>query len=204
MNASIRPWLGRHVASALALFFLLAGMAHASAPAPEPRRAEYEIGFLTGMVDHHAMAVQMASICQTKAVHAELAELCTDMRTAQQSEIVQMQAWLQGWYGVMHEPVMKPSDMQQMEKMAALSGAAFEIEFMDMMTRHHLVALREAAGCLWRAYHGELTDLCEGMIEDQLLEIQAMQLWLCQWYGRCKPGREPSGAVRYPHQMSRP
>ena len=44
---------------ALALV-LLAVQVHASQPAPEPAVARYEVKFLQDMIDHHAMAVEMA------------------------------------------------------------------------------------------------------------------------------------------------
>lgn len=170
----------------LMLAGLMSGTASASAPAPDPAVARYEVRFMERMIDHHAMAVEMATVCEQKAIHSELRELCTDIRTSQAQEISTFQSWLQDWYGVSHTPEMPPGHMQQMEKLAALSGAEFEIEFMESMIKHHRTAVRRAGHCQERAYHGALREMCEGMIEAQLLEIQLMQEWLCQWYQRCR------------------
>ena len=41
---------------------------HAAPPASSSAR-QFEIKFLKGMIDHHAMAVHMAQMCSTRAEH---------------------------------------------------------------------------------------------------------------------------------------
>jgi uncharacterized protein (DUF305 family) len=171
---------------ALALFLMLFGSAHASAPAPDNSTARYEVDFMEDMIDHHAMAIMMASMCEQKAVHTDLRELCTDIRLAQRQEIETMQSWLQSWYGTTYAPDMTPGDRRKMEKLSQLSGAEFEIEFMQSMIRHHRTAIKSASTCLDRAYHGSLVSLCENIIDAQLMEIRMMQAWLCDWYEICR------------------
>jgi len=158
--------------------------------APEQSTARYEVDFLIGMIDHHAMAVEMAEMCLDKAIHPELEAMCESIKTSQSQQIEQMQTWLQDWYGVSHEPEMTAGDMRQTEKLAALDGAEFEIEFMESMIRHHRKAISEGEQCLRRAYHPELLELCENIIEAQSAEIAQMDQWLCDWYDRCKGRRE--------------
>lgn len=160
--------------------------AAAEAPAPAQETARFEVDFLMDMIDHHAMAVEMADLCIAKAVHADLRSMCEDIKASQTQEIETMQSWLQDWYDVAHEPEMKPGDMRQMERLASLSGAEFEIEFMEMMTKHHRKAVREGERCVREAFHPELVALCEDIIATQSAEIAMMEQWLCEWYGRCK------------------
>lgn len=157
-----------------------------SGPAPDKSTAKYEIDFMTDMIDHHAMAVEMANMCVEKVIHEELRALCQNIITTQTQEIQQMQSWLQQWYGITYSPQIKPGDMRMMENLASLSGAEFEIEFMQMMIKHHLKAIREASKCVDRVFHEELRDLCENIIVTQAAEIEQMRTWLCQWYGICK------------------
>ena len=159
-----------------------------SEPAPTNAARQFEIDFLQDMIDHHAMAVMMAELCVEKGVRPELASLCEQIQAAQSQEIVQMQAWLQDWYGITHEPEMMPGAMKMMERMASLDVASFEVEFMEMMIRHHRKAVVEGEMCIRRAYHEELRELCEAIVEAQTAEIALMQSWLCQWYGRCRGG----------------
>jgi uncharacterized protein (DUF305 family) len=162
------------------------GVTIASAPAPSPSTSNFEIKFMTDMIDHHHMAVMMAEMCIAKAIHPELRSLCENIRTAQMAEIEEMQAWLQDWYGIAYEPVMKPGDEKMMERLASLSGAEFEIAFMEMMIKHHEKAIKEGRHCLDKAYHAELRELCENIITTQSAEIAQMQTWLCQWYDECR------------------
>ena len=157
-----------------------------SGPAPDRATAKFEIDFMKDMIDHHAMAVEMAEICLDKAIHPELRSLCEEIIAAQQQEITQMQSWLSNWYGISYSPQMKPGDMRMMERLASLTGAEFEIEFMQMMIKHHLKAIKEASKCVERAFHPESRELCENIITSQAAEIEQMRTWLCQWYGICK------------------
>ena len=180
--------VGRITAVLLAVVatLVLAAPAAASARAPEKSTAKFEVDFMTGMIDHHAMAVEMGEICLDNVVHAELRGMCEDVISAQSAEIETMQSWLAGWYDVSYEPEMSQGQMQQMEKLASLSGAEFEIRFMEMLIRHHRKAISEAEKCVDRASHDELRDLCQGIIETQSTEIAQLETWLCQWYGRCR------------------
>jgi len=169
---------------------LTVGPAAADEPAPDRSTARYEVDFLIGMIDHHAMAVEMAEMCLDKAIHPELEAMCESIKTSQSQQIEEMQTWLWDWYGVTHEPEMTPGDMRQMDKLAALDGVEFEIEFMESMIGHHRKAIREGEQCLRRAYHPELLDLCQSIIQAQSAEIAQMEQWLCEWYDRCTGRRE--------------
>ena len=162
------------------------GLTTQSGPAPTQSATNYEIKFMENMIDHHAMAVAMGQICLQKAIHEELRSLCQNIITSQSAQIAEMQSWLQNWYGISYSPEMKPGDQQMMDRLASLSGAEFEIAFMEMMIKHHAMAVREGEHCLRKAYHAELLALCHAIIETQSAEIQLMQEWLCVWYDRCK------------------
>jgi len=161
------------------------GLTTQSGPAPTQSATNYEIKFMENMIDHHAMAVAMGQICLQKAIHEELRSLCQNIITSQSAQIAEMQSWLQNWYGISYSPEMKPGDQQMMDRLASLSGAEFEIAFMEMMIKHHEKAIKEGRQCLDKAYHAELRALCENIVTTQSAEIAQMQTWLCQWYGEC-------------------
>jgi uncharacterized protein (DUF305 family) len=173
---------------ALSPLFLQATPVAADAPAPNRGTARFEIRFMENMIDHHAMATEMAQLCVEKATHEELRGLCTQMIADQQAEITEMQSWLQAWYTRTHEPQMTPQEMRQVEQLAALSCEEFEIEFMTMMIRHHWTAVKRSLQCVGRAFHTALEDLCENIITVQIAEILQMRTWLCQWYAICNLG----------------
>lgn len=156
-----------------------------STAAPRQPQANFEIDFMTGMIDHHMMAVEMAKICLDKAVHEELRTTCENIIATQSQEISTMQAWLRDWYGINYEPSMRPGDEKMLARLASLSGAEFEIAFMEMMIKHHEKAIKDARHCLDKAWHSELRQLCEEIIAAQSAEIAQFEAWLCDWYGRC-------------------
>ena len=147
-----------------------------------PSASRFELRFLEGMIDHHAMAVHMSELLHAQAIHAELRNLGDTIAVAQSAEIKQMQAWLQQWYGHTHQP---PTMMASMRALEQLKGEAFEKEFLQMMIRHHAMAVRQAKECQRRAKHTELHDMCHHIVQSQQREIVTMKDWLCRWYRKC-------------------
>jgi uncharacterized protein (DUF305 family) len=190
--ASLRAALVALVTGLLLATGLVAA-AQADAPAPDEATARYEVDFMTGMIDHHQMAIEMSQMCLEKAVHEELTAMCEDIIAAQSQETTTMQSWLQDWYDVDYAPTMNTGDMKSMERLERLEASDFEIAFMRSMTRHHWKAVREAQQCVENAYHDELVALCEGIISTQLAEIEQLKTWLCEWYDRC--GGRPAGTA---------
>lgn len=156
--------------------------ARADGPAPTRQQARFEADFLKGMIDHHAMAVETAMLCEDRAVHDDLIDLCDQIIATQTAEIELMQGWLEDWYGIEYEPRMTRQMERQIEKMAGLDGAEFEVAFLEMMIRHHRMAVREGVRCIDRAYHEDLVELCEDIVETQTAEIELMRDWLSEWY----------------------
>jgi len=147
-----------------------------------PAAQQFEIRFLEGMIDHHAMAVHMSELLQAQAVHPELRMLGDSIAVAQRAEIIQMQGWLETWYGRRHEPSMMMPGMQKLE---SLKSAAFEQEYLSIMIRHHAMAVKQAKQCERLAKHPELHVLCHNIDRSQQGEIATMKDWLCRWYHKC-------------------
>lgn len=147
-------------------------------PAPRP----FDVRFLEGMIDHHAMAVHMSELLRAQAVHPELRAIGDSIAIHQADEIVLMQGWLQQWYGRTHKPSTMMREMRMLEK---LKGEAFEREYLRMMIRHHGSAVRQSKDCERLAKHTELHDLCHRIAQSQQLEITTMKDWLCRWYQKC-------------------
>jgi uncharacterized protein (DUF305 family) len=152
----------------------------------EPR-AGMEINYMEFTIDHHAMGVMMAQMCLEKAVHEELRELCRVNLETQSAQIQQLQAWLQEWYGISYQPQLTPGDMRMMDKLAELSGAAFEIEFMETFSRHHHQIVQRSEPIVKETVHEPLRQMAASIIAMQTEDIRRMLTWLCQWYGICHP-----------------
>jgi uncharacterized protein (DUF305 family) len=162
---------------------VLVTAAFAAGPAPERDQRRFEIEFLTMMIDHHFGGVKLAELCESKATHAELKAMCTQVKTAQTAEISKMQGWLQSWYGIQHTPELDRKTQRQIEELSQLSGAEFEKAFMTILIEHHAEALHHGRECLLEAYHPELINMCATMVGAQGDEIAQLRIWLQQWYG---------------------
>lgn len=158
----------------------------ANRPAPQNSTAKYEIRYMEFTIDHHAMGVMMAQLCIQKAVHEELRQLCQTSLENQQRQIQQLQTWLRDWYGIAYEPELKPGDMRMMEKLAELSGAEFEIEFMETFSKHHERIIKESEKAVQRVFHEELRQLAANIIQSQSQQVAQMRSWLCIWYSVCR------------------
>ena len=150
-------------------------------------KAGLEINYMEFTIDHHAMGVMMAQMCVEKAIHEELRELCQRNAEAQSREMAMLQGWLEAWYGITYEPQVTPGDEQMMEMMAALEGAEFELEFMEMFSRHHHQIVQRSLPVVDQAVHAELAALASQIVEAQTRDIRLMLSWLCEWYDSCHP-----------------
>jgi uncharacterized protein (DUF305 family) len=176
----------RRFAIALVLLAVTSLTVAAPAQASEPR-SKAERAFLTDMVSHHAMAVDMAEMAMERAAHPELKAMAEQIIATQTAEIRRMRAWLKRWYGKSVDPMMGHGhmghEMAQMEELArSTTPAEFEVRFMALMTMHHTQALERARAVRDRPIHAKTRALTADIIAAQQREIDQMRAWLVAWY----------------------
>jgi uncharacterized protein (DUF305 family) len=76
------------------------------------------------------------------------------------------------------------TDMPMMGGFWNLPPDQIDAEFMTWMIAHHQGAIDMAALAKERAAHQEVKDLAAGITTSQTAEIETMQGWLLEWYGR--------------------
>ena len=181
MLRSARPRprrLAAVVVLAGALALLLVPMAQATGPA-----GAYDRAFLTDMIGHHAMAVEMGEMAREKATHPELREAAEEIIRTQSAEIKRMRSWLRAWYGKRRvQPEMDHHEMAQMEELEGATGAEFEIRFLALMTAHHTQAVERAEVAIKRAKHPRVRKLARAIVQAQEREIEQFRDWLVAWY----------------------
>ena len=83
------------------VLFLLAagalGFAFAGGGTPTPTDNSVAAGLARDMTDHHAQAVDMATIVQGRTTDADIRYLATDIALGQTNQMGQMQGWLNVW-----------------------------------------------------------------------------------------------------------
>ncbi len=115
---------------------------------------EADVRFMTGMISHHAQALQMAGFAPTRGVGPSVRTLAARTINAQRDEITAMQQWLQdrgqpvpevrtdavGSTLRVREDGMRMPGMltaQQMRELAAAHGPDFDRLFLTFMIQHH-------------------------------------------------------------------
>jgi uncharacterized protein (DUF305 family) len=176
------PPARRRFAALVVGALLLAALALAPGAQASAPRGSFDRQFMTEMVSHHGMAVDMAEMAVEKSTHPELKKVAEDIVRTQSAEIKRMQRWLKRWYGVTVRPRMTEQDMRDMQELERASGAEFELRFMSLMTVHHTLAIERAGIARRRARHAELRGLARGIVSAQEREIKQFRDWTVAWY----------------------
>jgi hypothetical protein len=166
--------------------------ASADGPAPDPVQAALEVSYMTNTINRLAFTIEAAELCQRKAIHSRLRQRCANAILRSAERMAQLQSFLLEWYGIEHQPALKPAEEARLERLAALRGAAFEISYMQMTIRRDTVEISQAAECVQSAFHLELATFCERLISAHRQEILQLRILLCKFYDICFSSRAPS------------
>ena len=156
-----------------------------------------DVAFMQHMIVHHAQAVEMVELLQTRGAHQTVRRLGQRIALGQEAEMALMRDWLTERGQPLNMPGMDHSahaghDMPasdtpimmgmlspaQMQALAAASGPAFDRLFLEGMIRHHHGALDMVDALLAKAGAAEdtmLSDFTTSVVADQSAEILRMQ-----------------------------
>ncbi|MEZ0395701.1 MAG: DUF305 domain-containing protein [Anaerolineales bacterium] len=156
---------------------------HEAHSATEPASVPYDALFLDSMILHHQGAVEMARQALEQAEHPELRALAEAILAAQEAEIAQMRAWREAWYPDLPATEGLHIHMGPME-VEADASRPYDLRFIEAMIPHHEGAIAMAQDALQKAEHAELRDLAQAIIVAQQEEIEQMERWRMEWYGK--------------------
>jgi uncharacterized protein (DUF305 family) len=165
---------------------------------PGKMMGQPEQHFIVMMIPHHEGAIAMAELAESRATHPEIKQLET-IKTTQNQEIEQMQAWYKEWYGT-DVPTLGPGmgmghmsmghrgmghgsgGMMGTDLYALENAAEFDRAFIEQMIPHHQMAVMMASMVLSNATRPEIRELAQSIIDSQSAEIEQMQQWYEEWY----------------------
>ena len=174
--------LSRRLFGALMVIGAMALMFAPASQADGPKGA-FDREYLTEMIGHHTMAVEMGEMAIDKATHPELKQAAETIIKTQTAEIKKMRAWLRKWYGKHHVSTEHGhEDMAAMDELDEATGAGFEIRFLALMSVHHTQAVERSEVALDRARHPQVRKLAKLIIKAQNREIKQFRDWLVDWY----------------------
>jgi uncharacterized protein (DUF305 family) len=144
---------------------------------------EADVAFAQHMVVHHQQAIEMSALAPERA-GAEVKELATKISAAQGPEIAAMTGFLAAWgqpapeaagHGDEHASMPGMMSEDDMAKLAAARGPAFDDLFLAMMIDHHTGAVTMARSEIEGGVNPEAKALASRIVTDQLAEIATMQ-----------------------------
>jgi uncharacterized protein (DUF305 family) len=176
--------------------------------------AQFEIDFLKFTIDHHFGALRVTELAAgtdtrrnaeisptegtspspefpptpAKALLDDVKSLARRNNRMQREEMLTAQTFLQEWYGITYEPRLTDEAAEAIERLEGTeAGKAFDIEFMQIFSRHHFMIVQASTACLVASElrHHALRRLCRGFLENQVNDIDEMRHLLCEPYGIC-------------------
>lgn len=156
---------------------------------------EADVRFMTGMISHHAQALEMASLAPTHGVGTSVGTLTARTINAQQDEIVAMQQWLRdrgqpvpedGIDSTVRVPnggMLMPGMLtpQQMRELDAARGLDFDRIFLTYMIQHHggaVTMVHDLFGTDGAALDEAVFKIASDIQADQTSEIARMKRML--------------------------
>jgi|SRR6185503_14779589 uncharacterized protein (DUF305 family) len=167
----------------------------AAAPGTAPY-TQADVEFLSGMIGHHAQAIQMAGWAPSHGASASIRALCERIVVAQNDEIAFAQRWLRehGQYVPPADPrghVMQGMDHvmlmpgmltpEQMAQLDAARGTEFDRLFLTFMIQHHqgaITMVHQLLAVPGAAENGPVNRFATDVFADQTTEINRMNLML--------------------------
>ncbi|KQU47126.1 hypothetical protein ASG84_08365 [Rhodococcus sp. Leaf278] len=146
-----------------------------------------DVMFARMMYPHHAQAVEMAAMVQGRTDNSDVVALASAIEAAQQPEMDRMTAWLAEWgqpapsadmgemSGMDHSSGMGMMSQQDMDALTALSGAAFDRQWLTMMIEHHTGAIEMANVEIVDGSNPEAQEMARTIVATQQQEIDTMQ-----------------------------
>lgn len=161
--------------------------AEAAATAVATAHTEADVRFMQGMIGHHAQALEMTGLLKTRTSSGDMKKLARRIEVSQADEITMMREWLErrgavvagahahhGQGATLMPGMLTP---EEMSRLAAAKGPAFDRLFLDYMIKHHGGALEMVKALFATPGAGQQSDIyafASDVDADQRMEIARM------------------------------
>ena len=157
------------------------------------RFSDADVKFMQGMISHHAQALEMTALLDTRTGGGAMRRLAQRIELSQEDEIAMMREWLRARGQAVpaddahHAPDWQPMPGmltdEEMERLAAAQGGAFDRLFLELMIKHHRGALTMVENLLAQrgaAQDSQLFAFTSDVTSDQTAEIDRMDAMLAE------------------------
>jgi len=155
-----------------------------------PGHTAADVAFMQGMIGHHAQAVEMVELLKTRTNSDGMRKLAERIAVSQTDEMKMMREWLEARGAAApgehahHAPGARMPGMltpEEMAKLAAARGRAFDALFLESMIRHHegaLIMVRDLYSTPAAGQESEIYTFASDVVADQRMEIARMAAML--------------------------
>jgi uncharacterized protein (DUF305 family) len=146
-----------------------------------------DIKFMQGMIGHHTQALEMVELLHTRTASSDMKKLALRIKLSQEDEIKMMQRWLRergqqvptGREHHTHGAALMPGMLtdDEMKRLAAVKGVAFDRLFLEGMIKHHggaLTMVHDLLASPGAAQESDLFTFASDVEADQSAEIDRM------------------------------
>ena len=150
-----------------------------------------DVKFMQGMLSHHAQALEMTALLETRTERDVMRQLAQRIDISQEDEIAMMRDWLRERDQTVpdvdthHQPGWTPMPGmltdEEMDRLEAASGVAFDRLFLELMITHHRGAVTMVENLLDQAgaaQDSQLYAFTSDVTADQSMEIDRMDAML--------------------------
>ncbi|MVN87827.1 DUF305 domain-containing protein [Deinococcus sp. HMF7620] len=172
-----------------------------------PTEHSREVRFVREMIQHHTQAVDMALQVREQSADATLRTVALDILLSQQEQIGQMRGWLTLWHrpwggpgmSADHARMMGMATQAEVNRIGTLLPAQAEVQFLQLMTRHHQGALTMVAPVLEGRVQPAVEALARQIQSTQAAEIRLMTTLLADRGAKPLPAPAGMGAGEHQH-----
>jgi uncharacterized protein (DUF305 family) len=157
------------------------------------RATATDVRFMQGMIGHHAQALEMTALLPSRTEREDMRLLARRIELSQADEITLMRRWLTTRGEAVpdqhahhaHGAALMPGMLtpEEMSRLEAASGAAFDRLFLEFMIRHHdgaLFMVNELFSTEGAGQEPEIFAFASDVDADQRIEIDRMSAMLLE------------------------
>ncbi|MET9340624.1 DUF305 domain-containing protein [Nonomuraea sp. NPDC003804] len=140
-----------------------------------------DVRFAEGMIPHHRQALEMADLAGSRTTTAGVLGMARQIALTQQPEIDVMRDWLRALGRAVpdhgsHAPgAYGMASLEEMNRLRAARGPAFDRLFLELMIRHHEGAMRMAGEELSGGQDQRMRLMAKDVYSGQGIEVARMK-----------------------------
>jgi uncharacterized protein (DUF305 family) len=144
---------------------------------------QVDVWFMQHMVPHLLQTAAIVDLARDRITRPELARLADNIDRQGQAHLQQLQGWLNERGLAPYDPQQQPGSGKEtdLERLARIRGARFDLEFLTVMTARHRAGSKLAATEVREGSVPEVRELAQQLLAEHQDQIGKMQAWRRAW-----------------------